>query len=80
MSKRSEIIKYLLDLGLDVDTQNSEIKGYYNDEHIFTIGDWGEYQIEVLRNLEEYFGNKGNEVFMKMAEYCCIDVENRRDE
>lgn len=80
MSKRSEIIKYLIDLGLDVDTQNSEIKGYYKDKHIFSIGDWREYQIEVLDDYKDWCEANANEVFMKMAEYCCIDVENRRDE
>lgn len=80
MSKRNEIIKYLIDLGLDIDTQNDEIKGYCNDKHIFTIGDWREYQIEVSNGFKECLGNKANEVFMKMAEYCCVDVENRRDE
>lgn len=78
MSKRTEIIKYLLDLGLDVDTQNDDIKCYYNDKHIFTIGDWREYQIEVLGGLKECFGDKASEVFMKMAEYSCIDIEDRR--
>lgn len=77
MSKRSEIIKYLLDLGLDVDTRNYNIKAYKNDGRVVMIGEWGKYQIQALSKFEEYFGNKANEVFMKIAEYCCIDVENR---
>ena len=32
MSKRSEFITYLIDLGLDVDTRNYNIKAYKNDE------------------------------------------------
>lgn len=78
MNKRNEIINYLLDFGLDVDTQNNEVRGYFDEKHILSIGDWSKYQIEIFDGFEECFGNKASEVFMKIAEYCCIDPEERR--
>lgn len=67
MSKRNDIIKYLLDLGLDVDTQNDEIRGYLNEQQLLSIKDWMEYRLDVFVGFKEYFGNKASEIFMKMA-------------
>lgn len=78
MSKRNDIIKYLLDLGLDVDTQNDEIRGYLNEQQLLSIKDWMEYRLDVFVGFKEYFGNKASEIFMKMAEYSCINIEDRR--
>ena len=78
MSKRNDIIKYLLDLGLDVDTQNDEIRGYLNEQQLLSIEDWMEYRLDVFVGFKEYFGNKASEIFMKMAEYSCINIEDRR--
>lgn len=78
MNKRNEIINYLLDFGLNVDTRDNEIRCYSDDKYILSIGDWSKYQIEIFDGIEECFGNKASEVFMKIAEYCCIDPEERR--
>lgn len=77
MSKRNEFIIYLLDLGLDIDSQNDEIKAYYDDELLLSVGEWGKYWIRATGKFEEYFKSNASEVFMKMAEYSCIDIEDR---
>lgn len=78
MSKRNEFIIYLLNLGLNVNTQDNELKAYCDDGLILSVGEWGKYWICATGMFEEYFGDKASEVFMKMAEYSCIDIEDRR--
>ena len=55
-TKRIRFLKYLIDSGLDVDSTERTIEGYYKYGCLFVISDFARYKVEItenFKNLEE---------------------------
>ena len=54
-TKRTRFLKYLIDIGLDIESTARTIEGYYKRSYLFIISDFARYQVEItgsFKNLE----------------------------
>lgn len=77
--KRKEFLKYLIGLGLDVDSTGHTIEAYYKNECVFTISDFVRYQVEITSNLKR-LGDENIDVedlYEEIMIYVSLEIEDR---
>lgn len=78
-TKRTEFLKYLIDLGFDVDSSGNTIAAYYKDERVFLISELSRYQIQITGNLK-YLGDENIDVadlYKEIMNYASLEIEDR---
>lgn len=78
-TKRKKFIKFLIDLGIDVDSMGQKIEAYYKNEWLFIVSDLSKYQVEITGNLK-YLGDENIDVadlYMNIVDYASLEIKDR---
>ena len=78
-TKRKEFIKFLIDLGIDVDSMGQTIEADYKNECLFWVSDLSKYQVEISGNLK-HLGDENIDVadlYMNIVDYASLEIEDR---
>lgn len=76
-TKRKEFIKFLVNLGLDVETANNFIKCYYKDKPLFAVSDDRQFQSEVTGYLENLDGGLPYKIYSEVRKYASLYIKER---
>ena len=79
-TKRKEFIKFLVNLGLDVETASNFIKCYYKDNPLFAVSDYKQFQSEVTGYLEKLDGELPYKIYSEVRKYASLCIEERTRE
>ncbi len=79
-TKRKEFIKFLVNLGLDVETASNFIKCYYKDKPLFAVSDDRRFQSEVTGYLENLDGELPYKIYSEVRKYASLYIEERTSE
>ena len=79
-TKRKEFIKFLVDLGLDLDTARDSIRCYYKGEPLFVVSDYRQFQSEITGVLKELDGELPYKIYSELRKYASLCTEDRHTE
>lgn len=79
-TKRKEFIKFLVDLGLDVDTSRNSIECYYKDNLVFLVSDNRQFKSEITGVLERLSGELPYKIYSELRKYAILCTEDRHTE
>lgn len=79
-TKRKEFIKFLIDLGLDVDTSRNSIECYYKDNLVFLVSDNRQFKSEITGVLERLSGELPYKIYSELRKYASLCTEDRHTE
>lgn len=78
-TKRKWFLKYLIDLGIGVDSMGLTIKANYKNEYLFMVSDVSKYQVDISGNLK-HLGDENIDVadlYERIMEYASLEIEDR---
>lgn len=78
-TKRKRFLKYLIDLGIDVDSMGQTIEANYKNEYLFLVSDLSRYQMEITGNLK-HLGDEGidvSDLYKIIIDYASLEIEDR---
>lgn len=76
-TKRKEFIKFLVDLGLEVDTSRKKIECYYKGNLVFLVSDYRQFQSEITGVLEDLSGELPYKIYNELRKYASLYIEDR---
>lgn len=78
-TKRIRFLKYLIDAGLDVDSTERTIEGYYKHGCLFVISDFARYKVEITGNFKNLEGINVDtpDLYEEIMKYSGLELEDR---
>lgn len=78
-TKRIRFLKYLIDAGLDIDSTERTIEGYYKRGCLFVISDFARYKVEITGNFKNLEGINvdTSDLYEKIMDYAGLEIDDR---
>ncbi len=78
-TKRIRFLKYLIDLGIDVNSSEKTIEGYYKRGCLFVISDFARYQVEITGSLKNLEGINidTSDLYEEIMNYAGLELDDR---
>lgn len=78
-TKRIRFLKYLIDAGLDIDSTERNIEGYYKCGCLFVISDFSRYKVEITGNFKNLEGINvdTSDLYEEIMKYSGLEIDDR---
>lgn len=76
-TKRKEFIKFLVDLGLEVETTGNRIECYCRRNFLFFVSDIVQYKSEITGELSKLKGELPYDIYRELRKYSSLYIEDR---
>lgn len=78
-TKRIRFLKYLIDAGLDIDSTERTIEGYYKRGCLFVISDFARYKVEITGNFKNLEGINvdTSDLYEEIVKYSGLEIDDR---